>query len=111
MRQKIKIFHPKKVGPHDTVCGSVTPVHADTRVQVYVLSGDGLWYLQPEAVLDGHEWKAACHFGNPETANKSGKYKLVAVISDARPQSPVSAIPEGVRSPVVVVRRLPNLVK
>ena len=73
-------------------------------IQVYVLSNDGLWYLQKNVVFHGRKrFSVECFFGN-ETTQPGSVFKVVAVVSDERPHSPVVQLPEGAKSnPVTVI--------
>jgi len=85
------------------VSGTVVP--ANSSVQIYVLSADGMWYLQPEAKVQGIKWSCKCFFGKTVPFGKS--YKLVALLTDQRPTSPIASLPDGVvkSNEVLVIRR------
>lgn len=65
-------------------------------VQVFVLSNDGLYYLQRkiERYVDGPVFTVLCHFGAAEIPCDSG-YEIVAVNTESRPRSPVKELPSG----------------
>lgn len=77
---------------------------SEKPIQVYVLSGDGKWYLQPKVVWrKWNRFTAVCYFGNEST--QSGTiYKVIAIASDERPHSPLDTLPPGKQSlPLTVI--------
>lgn len=73
-------------------------------VQVYILSGDKKWYLQPKIVpTSPTQFSVNCYFGN-ENTKPGAIFKVVAVVTDKRPGSPVDQLPQGEKSrPFTVV--------
>ena len=105
MKSKLKMnkFFIGKNTVTKKVSGTVFP--PGSSVQIYVLSADGMWYLQPEAKVRGTKWSCKCFFGKTVPFGES--YKLVALLTDQRPTSPIASLPEGVikSNEVLVVRR------
>jgi hypothetical protein len=76
-------------------------------VRLFVHSDDDRWYLQswPSPTDKPKIWEAIGTFGNPDSVGRS--FKLIAIISDAAPPTPLTdaELPTGPRSNVVTVTR------
>jgi hypothetical protein len=95
-----------QVGPRRTVAGSVWP--PNTKVQVFVMPGDGWWYTQGErrqATVNDSAWTIECTFSTPETRLGSN-YEIIAIANANIREARISALPsDGIRSEKIKVRR------
>jgi hypothetical protein len=95
-----------QLGARRNVAGSVWP--PNTKVQVFVMPGDGWWYTQGErrqATVDDSSWNVECTFGTPDTGLGSN-YQIIAIANANIKESRISALPsDGIRSEIIKVRR------
>jgi hypothetical protein len=105
----VKLLTPlnhAQVAARRTVAGSVWP--PNSKVQVFVMPGDGWWYTQGErrqATVDDSSWNLECTFGTPETGFGSN-YQIIAIANANIRESRISALPsDGIRSEIIKVRR------
>ncbi len=81
--------------------------HHHPGVQIYVLANDGLWYLQrPVKFLGGkyknRVWAGICFLGEDGSPIGSS-YKIAAIVSDERPETPVGELPGTPHSHIIDV--------
>jgi hypothetical protein len=87
------------------VTGIVVP--ALSKVQIFVHSGDNMWYRQPDPTIDGSSWKVDCYFGNEQS---TGIFKIIALDGTARFEPKIAQLPEKTpRSKIITVSRLPSV--
>jgi len=91
------------VGKWHVVRGSVYRPNGD--VQVLVHAGDGWWYLQGQAKVEGFAWSRECKFGI-DTPGSGGSYKVVAILGTPVRESRIRELPSDVpKSEEISVRR------
>lgn len=110
-RLPIEILTPLnygEVGFRRTVGGSVRP--ALSRVQVWVLAGDGFWYRQGPVKVDGCLWSVECWFGGTQVMDKpSGDYQIIAIADATIREERLPILPDiGIKSEIIKVRRTHN---
>lgn len=92
IKDKVQIYCPKfwsKVSTPTKVRGRVN--HAGVPVQLYVFSKDRKWYLQKPVVFNNKNFVGEVSFGDAATPNRR-VFKLAAVITSERPESPVDSL-------------------
>jgi hypothetical protein len=85
------------------VTGIVVP--ALSKVQIFVHSGDNMWYRQPQPSIDGSSWKVSCYFGNEQS---TGIFRIVALDGTAIFNAKITQLPQRIaKSKIITVSRLP----
>lgn len=87
-----------KVGYKHAVTG-----RCNGHVQVFILSGDGKYYLQPPPVFRGNKFLVDCKFGFEDIGVDSA-YEVCCVNTELRPHSPLTTLPAGDKSTIIVWR-------
>ncbi len=97
-----------EVGFRRLVSGLVRP--ALSQVQVWILAGDGFWYRQGSAKVDGCVWSIDCQFGNTSAMDKpSGDYQIIAIADANIREDRMTTLPDvGIKSEIIKVRRARN---
>jgi hypothetical protein len=102
--QRLLIVTPingEEVGLRALVRGFISP--PNTSLQVLIHSGDGLWYRQRRAEVDGYLWSVECQFGNERTQS-GGAFKIAAMYGAELTDETYRALPTY-DSNIIEVRR------
>ncbi|HTV31507.1 MAG TPA: hypothetical protein VME69_00090 [Methylocella sp.] len=93
----------QKIELRQKICGTVTP--SGLAINVFVHSGDGLWYLQKKADVKGNKWSANCQFGDEQRGSGD---RFIIIATDYVPTNckPNANLPysENESDPVIVLR-------
>jgi len=111
LKHGIFIINPLGYAVHyrHTVRGFVAV--KDCAVQIFVHSNDGRWYVQKDAVVNGHSWEAEVCLGYEDSR---GVYLVVAVAHDGTKKitdCPIDAIPDSLitSNTAMYTRNLPSI--